>query len=78
MAKGWALSTGNLPRGGLPRNIVDRITDHPDMTAVVDRGRKALTQLNPLEHIKIMGSHFAHLKRGISNEYLQLDFLMEK
>ena len=46
MAKGWALSTGNLPRGGLPRNSVDRITDRPDMTSAVDRGRKALTQLN--------------------------------
>ena len=44
MAKGWALSTGNLPRGGLPRNSVDKITDRPDMTSAVDRGRKALTQ----------------------------------
>ena len=33
MAKGWALSTGNLPQGGLPRNSVDRITDRPDMTS---------------------------------------------
>ena len=40
------LSSGNLPRGGLPRNIVDRITDLPDMTSAVDRGRKAITQLN--------------------------------
>ena len=45
MAKGWALSTGNLPRRGFPRNSVDRITDRPDMTSAVDRGRKALTQL---------------------------------
>ena len=30
--EGCALSTGYLPRGGLPRNSVDRITDHPDMT----------------------------------------------
>ena len=44
MAKGWALSTCNLPRGGLPRNSVDGITDRPDMTSAVDRGRKALTQ----------------------------------
>ena len=46
MAKGLALSTCNLPRGGLPRNSVDRITDRPDMTSAVDRGRKALIQLN--------------------------------
>ena len=44
MAKGWGLSTGNLPHGGLPRNSVDRITDRPDMTSAVDRGLKALTQ----------------------------------
>ena len=27
---------------------MDRITDRPDMTSAVDRGRKALTQLNSL------------------------------
>ena len=47
MAKGCALSTGYLPRGGLPKNSVDRITGRPDMTSVVDRGRKASTQTNP-------------------------------
>ena len=31
------LSTGYLPRGGLPRNSVDRITDRPDMISAVDR-----------------------------------------
>ena len=46
MVKGCALSTGYLPRGGLPRNSVDRITDRPDMTSAVDRGRKASTQTN--------------------------------
>ena len=46
MAKGCALSTGYLPRGGLPRNSVDRITDCPDMTSAVDRRRKASTQTN--------------------------------
>ena len=35
-----------MPRGGLPRNSVDRITDRHDMTSAVDRGRKALAQLN--------------------------------
>ena len=44
MAKGCALSTGYLSRVGLPRNSVDRITDRPDMTSAVDRGRKAPTQ----------------------------------
>ena len=46
MAKRCALSTGNLPRGGLPRNSVDRITDRPDMTLAVYHGRKASTQTN--------------------------------
>ena len=46
MVKGCALSTGYLPRGGLPRNSVDRITDRPIMTSAVDRGRKASTQTN--------------------------------
>ena len=46
MAKGCALSTGYLPRGGLPRNSVDRITYRLDMTSAVDRGRKASTQTN--------------------------------
>ena len=46
MVKGCVLSTGYLPGGGLPRNSVDRITDRPDMTSAVDRGRKASTQTN--------------------------------
>ena len=46
VAKRCALSTGHLPRGGLPRNSVDRITDRPDRTSAVDRGRKASTQTN--------------------------------
>ena len=41
MAKGCALSTGHLPRGGLPRNSVDRITDRPDFTSSVDHEHKA-------------------------------------
>ena len=62
MAKGCALSTGYLPRGGLPRNSVDRITDRPDMTSAVDRGRKASTQTNkaksldwyvPYQHVEV-------------------------
>ena len=46
MAKYCALSTGKLPRGGLPRNSVDRITDRPDMTSAVYRGRKEPTKTN--------------------------------
>ena len=45
MAKGCVLRTGYLPRGGLPRNSVDRLTDRPDMTSAVDRGCKASTQI---------------------------------
>ena len=47
MAKGCVLTTGYLPWGGLPRNSVDRITDCPNMTLAVDRGRKASTQKKP-------------------------------
>ena len=46
MANGCALSTGYLPRGGLPRNSMDRITDRPDMTSAVDHGCKASIQTN--------------------------------
>ena len=46
MTKGCALSTGYLPWGGLPRNSVGRITDHPDMTLAVDCGGKASTLTN--------------------------------
>ena len=44
MAKRCALSTGNLLRGGLPRNSLDRITDRPDMTSAVYSGRRASIQ----------------------------------
>ena len=53
MAKECALSTCYLPRGGLPRNSVDRITDRPDMTSAVDRGRKASTQTNETNRPRI-------------------------
>ena len=53
MAKGCVLSTGYLPRGGLPRNSVDRITDRPDMTSAVDRGRKASAQTKTNKQKKI-------------------------
>ena len=43
-------STGNLPLGGLPRNSSDRITDRPDMTSAVYRGRKESTKTNKQNH----------------------------
>ena len=54
MAKRCALSTGNLLRGGLPRNSVDRITDRPDMTSAVYRGRKASTQTNKQKYFQTL------------------------
>ena len=45
MANECKLSTGKLPIGGLPRNSVVRIADHPDMTSAIHRGRKALNQI---------------------------------
>ena len=42
----FALSTGYLPRRGLPRNSVDRLTGGPDMTSAVDRGHKVISQTN--------------------------------
>ena len=58
MAKGCALSAGYLPRGGLPRNSVDRITDRPDMTSAVERGCKASTQTKKHEQ----DIHIAHIE----------------
>ena len=46
MAKEYTLSTGKLPLGGLSRNNVVRIIDHPGMTSDVYRGCKALIQTN--------------------------------
>ena len=62
MAKECALSTGNLLRGGLPRNSVDRKTDHPDMTVAVDCGRKALTQPNQPNFLFVQFVAYAHGK----------------
>ena len=42
MAKEFTLSTGRLPRGGLPRSSVVRLTDNTDMTSAVYRGRIAV------------------------------------
>ena len=46
MAKECTLTTSKMPPGGLPRNTMFRITDRPDMTSAVYRGRKALNQKN--------------------------------
>ena len=45
MVKEYALGTGHLPLGGLSRNSVARITDHPVMTLAVDHGCKALNSI---------------------------------
>ena len=59
MAKGCVLSTGYLPRGGMHRNSVDRITDRPNMTSAVDRGRKASTQTNK-QNSNLKTQYFVH------------------
>ena len=71
MAKACALSTGYLPRGGLPRNSVARITDRPDMTSAVDRGRKASTQTNKKTD-KHGNLYCGYLTRSFSAEELCL------
>ena len=38
----YALSTGNLPSAGMPRNRVGSITPCPDMTSVVNHEHNAL------------------------------------
>ena len=38
------LSTGKLHPGGLPRNSLLKITDHPDMTSAVYHCHKATNQ----------------------------------
>ena len=67
MAKGWALSTGNLPQGDLPRNSVDRITDCPDIIKAVDRRRKALTKIN-----KQTDRNHLQTKKRDNNEVLRI------
>ena len=66
MAKGCALSTGYLPRGGLPRNRVDSITESPDMTSAVERGRKASSQTN--KQTSSPKGNDAHLRAIIQSE----------
>ena len=61
MAKGCALSTGYLPRGGLPKNSVDRITDRLDMTSAFDHGRKASIQTNKKPDVAILKPLFCFL-----------------
>ena len=78
MAKRCALSTGNLLRGGLPRNSMDRITDRPDMTSAVYRGRKASTQTNKtfvymcINNVTDTNEHVNEIQNGIQKEDLGL------
>ena len=62
MAKGCALSTGYLPRGGLPRNSMDRTTDGHDMTSAVDRGRKASIQTKNTSFFQVKIVIFTDIK----------------
>ena len=45
------LGIGKLPEGGLPKNSLVRMTDHPNMTSAVYSGHKAINQKN---HIQII------------------------
>ena len=63
MVKECALSTGNLPWGGLLRNIVDRITDRPDMTSAHDHGRKASTQQNQILLKPFIHGHVLRIRK---------------
>ena len=76
MAKGCALSTGYLPQGGLPSNSVERITDRPDITSAVDRGRKASTHTNNpktfmirLFNLNVTKRPFRHLDISVGKQY---------
>ena len=44
MSKECKLSTGKLPLGGLPRNSVVRINDHPDMTSARIKQKITISQ----------------------------------
>ena len=57
MANECTLSTGKLPLGGLPRNSVFRINDHPDMTTAVYCGHKVSNKIKqmPLWYSIILG-----------------------
>ena len=68
MVKICALSTGNLLRGGLPRNSVDRITDRPDMTSDVYRGRKASTQTKLKSRVMIKSAFYKCNKKQKKNK----------
>ena len=72
MAKGCALSTGYLPRRGLPRNSVDRITDRPDMTSAVDRGRKASIQTNKQTKSAFDAANIKNIMRIVEEFKMQI------
>ena len=65
MPKGCALSTGYLPRGGLPRNSVGRITDRPDMTSAVDRGRKASTRTKQKRYLELSRRQYVSINQNL-------------
>ena len=68
MAKECTLSTGKLPAGGMPRNSVVRIIDHPDMTyAAVYCGHKATyqTKQRPRSVIHVKAMLLSRVKRKL-------------
>ena len=72
MAKGCAPSTGYLPRGGLARNNVDRITDRPDMTSAVDRGHKASNKQTNNQSLVSMETDRVMLGKTVSQPTAEL------
>ena len=58
MAKDFTLSTGKLLFGGLPRISVVMITDRPDITSAVNRGRYAINQQTRKKQVRLPMVHF--------------------
>ena len=61
---------------GLPRKTVVRLTDHPNMTLDVYRGRKTTTNLSIYPSIQmIMVMYLYYLVRCLAWKFLKTDFV---